>query len=78
MRVHQGSYSRSLLSCEALEEDLGVTVDAQVVDRGSIWGGARAVGFTGDVAEESGASRAALSRESLHVDVCVEKSMLKK
>lgn len=78
--VHPRSNLRSLLSCEALEEDLGVTVDAKVLDRCSIWGVDGAIGSAGDAAKES-ASRATLSREGLHVGcvvTCVEQNKVRR
>lgn len=53
---------RSLLASEALEDDLGVAVDAQVLDGLGVGGGGRAVGATG-LSQRGGAHR---SGKSLH------------
>lgn len=67
-RVLPCVYSRSLLAGEALEEDLGLAVDAQVVDGASV--GVRVRGAVcppGDITQ--GATQAKLSRECLHLEL---------
>lgn len=59
---------RSLLSCEALVDDLGVAVDAQVLDGGGVGRGAGAVCPPGELSKRS-SPRPKMSRSSLHVDV---------
>lgn len=68
----RGEDSRSLLSGESLENDLGVAVDAQVVDGLGV--GRRAVGAAGDAAQRRGASGG--SGDGLH-DGCSEEEGLK-
>lgn len=67
----RGKNSRSLLSSETLEDDLGIAVDAQVVDGLRV--GRRAVGAAGDAAQRRGASGG--SGDGLH-DGCSEEEGL--
>lgn len=62
-----GQDVRSLLAGEALEDDLGVAIDAQVVDGLRVRGAGRAVGATGDVAQRR--RRHGVPGNGLH-DVC--------
>jgi len=63
---------RSLLACEALVDDLGIAIDAQVVDGEGVGRRGRAVRPPGEL-PQNGARRAGLPRESLHLGcVCAK------
>lgn len=64
---------RSLLSGEALEDDLGVAVDAQVLNGLGVRGRRAAVGAVGDVAERSRAHRS--PGNGLHDETGGERTM---
>ncbi len=62
------SNSRSLLASETLEDDLGVGIDAQVIDCGGVGGGRGAVGPARELAQQH-TSRPELSGDGLQHDL---------
>lgn len=56
-RHNISKYIRSLLAGETLEDNLGVAVDAQVVNGLRVRGGSRTVGAVGDLAKGGRAQR---------------------
>lgn len=61
---------RSLFSGKSLKYNLGVAIDAQIVNGLGIWRAAGAVCSTRELAQNCRARRPKLSREGLHLERC--------